>query len=167
MKYKFDDWQLRLSDLETLVPIASSYKSLESMLSSLALEPPERGVAGVVPEYEEEKPLTLSTIHSAKGLEWEVVYLIGLVDGVLPSKFALKSEEQLEEEHRLFYVAVTRAKKQLFLFMHHEGRNGGILQFNRLSRFVEQPNILKQVEQRMLAYEAENKDICIDDDLPF
>jgi superfamily I DNA/RNA helicase len=90
----------------------------------------------------------LSTIHSAKGLEWECVFLISLTDGVLPVSFALDHEDEIEEEQRLFYVAITRARKHLFLSLHHEGTRGGITQFNKVSRFLDTPNVLSKLELR-------------------
>lgn len=150
LKRHHDDWQERLSDLETLVTIAANYPSLESFLAEIALEPPERGAGYAQAEADlEERPVTLSTIHSAKGLEWEAVYVIGVADGVLPSRLSLKSPDQIEEEQRLLYVAVTRAKRKLYLTMHHQGQAGGLYQFNRLSRFIETPNILKTLKQEM------------------
>ena len=149
MKDKYDDWHLRINDLEALRQIAMRYSSLEELLEDFAVEPPERGVWRVEPETrEEEKPLVLSTIHSAKGLEWDTVFVMGLVDGVLPVTFALDSEDALEEEQRLFYVAVTRAKNRLFLSMHHEGVRGGITQFNKVSRFADVPNVLAKLDVR-------------------
>jgi len=146
---KFDDWHLRLNDLETLRQIAMRYESLEQLLADFAIEPPEKGVWMVEPSVpEEEKPLTLSTIHSAKGLEWEVVFIIGLIDGVLPVSFALNDDDEIEEEHRLFYVGITRAKNNLFLSLYHEGIRGGINQFNKISRFVDVPNVLSKLEQK-------------------
>jgi len=148
---KFDDWHLRLNDLETLRQIAGRYDSLEELLADFAIESPERGVWRVDPSVpEEEKPLTLSTIHSAKGLEWEVVFIIGLMDGVLPASFALNDDDEIEEEHRLFYVGITRAKNNLFLSLHHEGIRGGINQFNKISRFIDVPNVLSKLEQKGL-----------------
>lgn len=88
-----------------------------------------------------ERPLILSTIHSAKGLEWRNVFLIGAVDGVLPSSYTTRDDEGVEEERRLLYVAVTRARERLYVLAHHEGRNNGIHTFNRLSRFIEAPNV--------------------------
>jgi ATP-dependent DNA helicase UvrD/PcrA len=133
LKDKYDDWHLRLNDLEALRQIAMRYASLEELLEDFAIEPPERGVWRVEPETkEEEKPLVLSTVHSAKGLEWDSVFIMGLMDGVLPVTFALDSEDDIEEEQRLFYVAVTRAKNRLFLTLHHEGTRGGIAQFNKV-----------------------------------
>ena len=62
--------------------------------------------------------------------------------------FALDHEDEIEEEHRLFYVAITRAKKHLFLSLHHEGTRGGITQFNKVSRFLDVPNVLSKLELR-------------------
>lgn len=144
---KFDDWHLRANDLETLRQISMRYDALEELLADFAIEPPERGIWRVEPSTpEEEKPLTLSTIHGAKGLEWECVFLIGLMDGVLPVAFALDDEDEIEEENRLFYVGVTRAKNRLFLSLHHEGTRSGITQFNKISRFLGVPNVFTKLE---------------------
>ena len=97
---------------------------------------------------EEEKPLCLSTIHSAKGLEWDCVFLIGLVEGVLPVSFSLGDEEGIEEEHRLFYVALTRAKKHLYLAVHYENHGFSYNQFNQISRFIDSPEVLSRLEQK-------------------
>ncbi len=141
LREKFDlDWYLRKNDLEALTQVAGRYASLAELLADLAIEPPERGVK----DFHDtiwERPLILSTIHSAKGLEWRYVFLIGAIDGVMPSSYATHDEEELEEEHRMFYVAVTRAKEELYILLHHEGRNNGIHTFNRLSRFVDAPNV--------------------------
>jgi len=163
MKEKFDDWHLRINDLEALRQISARYDSLEQLLADFAIESPERGVWKVEPAAKDkEKPLTLSTIHSAKGLEWDSVFLIGMVDGVLPSSFALDDSEQIEEESRLLYVALTRAKNRLFLSMHHEGLRGGITQFNKISRFIDTPDVLAALDQE-LRFEREAGEIDIDD----
>jgi DNA helicase-2/ATP-dependent DNA helicase PcrA len=152
LKERFDDWHLRLNDLEALRQIASRYSSLEELLEDFGIEPPERGVWRIDPETkEEEKPLVLSTIHSAKGLEWDCVFLMGLIDGVLPVTFSLDDEESIEEEQRLFYVAITRAKNTLYLTLHHDGQRGGITQFNKMSRFVDTPEILAKLETKDIA----------------
>ena len=164
MKEKFDDWPMRVNDLETLRQIAARYDVLEELLADFAIEPPDRGVWKVEPTAkDEEKPITLSTIHSSKGLEWDSVYLIGLIDGVLPSSFALDSEEEIEEESRLFYVAVTRAKNRLFLSMNHEGSRGGITQFNKVSRFIDEANILKGLDQKVIFEPKNDFDMDLDD----
>jgi DNA helicase-2/ATP-dependent DNA helicase PcrA len=147
VKERFDDWHLRLNDLDALRQISLRYDSLADLLEDFSIEPPERGVWRVEPETpEEEKPLTLSTIHSAKGLEWECVYLIGLADGVLPVSFSLDSEDEIEEEQRLLYVGITRAETHLSLSLHHEGNRGGITQFNKISRFIDVPNVLSRLD---------------------
>lgn len=151
MKEKFDDWHIRVNDFESLRQIVATYTSLADFLADFSIEAPERGVRAVEPERKnEEGPLTLSTIHSAKGLEWETVFLIGVADGTLPISFALNSEDDIEEEHRLFYVALTRAKTDLFLSLHHEGTRGGLTQFNKISRFVDDANVLAALDQNVV-----------------
>ncbi len=158
LKDRFDDWHLRLNDLETLRQVAMRYASLEELLEDFTIEPPERGVWRVEPSTpDEERPLTLSTIHSAKGLEWECVFLMGLMDGVLPVAFSLDHEDELEEEQRLFYVGVTRAKTRLVLSLHHEGFKGGITQFNKMSRFIDVPNVLSRVSAKGIPGHAEER----------
>ncbi|MFH1707537.1 MAG: ATP-dependent helicase [Planctomycetota bacterium] len=113
LKEKYDNATGRLEDLDSLVSIAGNYESLELFLAQVTLEPPERGT--VTPEEREEEKLVLSTIHSAKGLEWHSVFLLSLLDGYLPDKRSVEDPEAIEEERRLFYVAATRARDNLFL----------------------------------------------------
>ena len=111
-----DDFPKREKDLEHFITIAARYRSLASLLTDMALEPPTDSVGDVLAaDDEDEGLLTLSTIHSAKGLEWQAVFVIGLVDGRFPSYQNLRSADDLEEERRLLYVAVTRAKEHLYL----------------------------------------------------
>lgn len=109
----FDDAPKRLSDLQTLVEISRSFEGLDSFLNELSLDPPDR-TATVNATLDQDQCLTLSTIHSAKGLEWRVVFILSMLEGYLPSYFALRSESQVEEERRLLYVAMTRAQRQLY-----------------------------------------------------
>ena len=163
-KTRFDDWNVRMNDLEALRQIASRYDGLEELLADFAIEPPDRGVLRVEARSgDEEKPLTLSTIHSSKGLEWNTVFMIGLVDGVLPSSFSLDNEEEIEEESRLFYVGITRAKNRLMLSLNHEGTRGGITQFNKVSRFVEMPNVLAGLDQKLALERDIGDGIDLDD----
>lgn len=163
-KLRFDDWNVRLNDLEALRQIASRYDGLEELLADFAIEPPDRGVLRVEPKTgAEEMPLTLSTIHSAKGLEWDTVFMIGLVEGVLPSSFALDNEEEIEEESRLFYVGITRAKNRLYMSLNHEGMRNGITQFNKVSRFVEMPNVMSGLDQKFALERDIGDDIDLDD----
>ena len=147
LKEKFDDWQQRVNDLEALKDISGKYSSLRDFLADFAIDPPEKNVSLVNPD-EEEKPLCLSTIHSAKGLEWDCVFLIGLVEGVLPVSFSLGDEEGIAEEHRLFYVALTRAKKHLYLAVHYENHGFSYNKFNQISRFIDSPEVLSRLQQK-------------------
>jgi len=114
-KKKYDDFNKRKKDLEALVNIASNYDDVISFLADMALEPPQDSVSYVENEDKEDELLTLSTIHSAKGLEWHSVFIIHALDGFFPSAQSFDSQDTLEEERRLMYVAVTRAKQNLFI----------------------------------------------------
>lgn len=114
MKNKYDDYPKRMKDLEHLVLIADRYRKLSRFLSDLALEPEESVLDVAAADHDKEK-LVLSTIHSAKGLEWQVVFIIWTLDGYFPSLYAFTKEAELDEERRLMYVAITRAKEQLYL----------------------------------------------------
>ncbi|OPY02534.1 MAG: DNA helicase II [Syntrophorhabdus sp. PtaB.Bin047] len=161
LREKFDlDWNLRKNDLDALAQISGRYESVRDFLVDLAIEPPERGVK----DFHDtiwERPLILSTIHSAKGLEWRNVFLIGAVDGVLPSSYTTRDDEGLEEERRLLYVAVTRARERLYVLAHHEGRNNGIHTFNRLSRFIEAPNVRACLDEGHLLDAPETDETAI------
>lgn len=146
MKRKFDDYPVRNEDLRALIQISSEYNSIEEFLVDfVALESPERSMINRAQKSIDERPVVLSTIHSAKGLEWEVVFIISLMDGNLPSSYSIEDPEAIEEERRLLYVAVTRAKSRLFLSMHNQGENGGIFSFNRLSRFINEKKVLDRL----------------------
>ncbi len=112
---KYDDFNKRKKDLDIFLSIAENYRSLDSFLSDMALEPPNDSVADVTAEDKEKEFVTLSTIHSAKGLEWHTVFIIHAIDGFFPSGQSFDSIEALEEERRLMYVASTRAKQNLFV----------------------------------------------------
>ncbi|HVB82073.1 MAG TPA: ATP-dependent helicase [Candidatus Binataceae bacterium] len=109
-----DDYPKRERDLEHFQTITERYRSLESMLAEVALEPPNDSLGDVLAVEPEEGYLTLSTIHSAKGLEWRVVFLIWAADGRFPGPQSVGAEE-LEEERRLMYVASTRARDELYI----------------------------------------------------
>ncbi len=111
----YEDAKRRVKDLQTLHLLAERAVDLESMLAELALDPVEERQEQEGTDDEEEV-LTLSTVHSAKGLEWDVVHVLQLGDGAFPSGFALGDEADMEEERRLFYVAVTRARRRLLLW---------------------------------------------------
>ncbi len=111
-KIYYDDYPKRSKDLEQLKNVINGYGDLQSFVDDTSLDPPESEV-GPASEVEENK-LILSTIHSAKGLEWDVVFILGLADGRFPHQNAVPGP-QWEEERRLLYVAVTRAKKELYM----------------------------------------------------
>ena len=110
-----DDYPKREQDLEHLVGLVTRFSDRSSLLDSLALDPIDLTAPLALPESEDEPPLVLSTIHSAKGLEFSVVFLIQALDGVMPSSYSVGSEDALDEELRLIYVAITRAADHLFI----------------------------------------------------
>jgi DNA helicase II / ATP-dependent DNA helicase PcrA len=141
LRDRYPDASVRLNDLQRLADAAATRPSLHDALVELALDPPVSAADLAGPPRLDEDFLVLSTIHSAKGLEWPVVHLLHLVDGAVPSDMALGSPEGLAEERRLFYVAVTRARDQLYLYaplrMHHhrmsaDDRHG----YGQLTRFL-------------------------------
>ena len=111
----YDDYEKRLNDLGSLENISQRYATLEDFLTDMALEPPEKSLVEKGARTHGENDLILSTIHSAKGLEWHTVFLIYLAEGYLPSYQSMSSDPAIEEERRLFYVAATRAKNHLYL----------------------------------------------------
>ena len=133
-----DDHPKRLKDLEHFLGITERYRSLERLLSDMALEPPSDSVAGVLAVDPDEGPLVLSTIHSAKGLEWHSVFIIWALEGRFPSFYNINSEEELEEERRLLYVAATRAKENLFVSYPIKIFDRGLrMVLSRPSQFIE------------------------------
>jgi DNA helicase-2/ATP-dependent DNA helicase PcrA len=110
-----DDYPKRQKDLEHFVAIANRYQHLDALLADMALEPPSDSVNDVLAVDEEEGLLTLSTVHSAKGLEWHTVFIIWAVDGKFPSVYSVRGSDEMEEERRLMYVAATRAKQNLYI----------------------------------------------------
>ncbi len=137
----YPDAGVRIKDLQRLADAAATRPSLHDALVELALDPPAAASDLAGPPRLDEDYLVLSTIHSAKGLEWPVVHLMHLVDGAVPSDMALSTPAGLAEEQRLFYVAVTRARDQLFLYaplrMHHHRRSASDRHgYGQLTRFL-------------------------------
>jgi DNA helicase-2/ATP-dependent DNA helicase PcrA len=115
LEERYDFARARLADLDELVRLAGTYRSRQHFLTALTLDPPAAtGDEAGVPLLDEDY-LILSTIHSAKGREWRAVYVLHVVDGCIPSDMATGSPEEVEEERRLLYVAMTRARDQLHL----------------------------------------------------
>ncbi len=111
---RYDDYPKRLKDLEAFVQLSLGYSDLEKMVEELTLDPITYTAIDTEQKKQEEPPLVLSTMHSAKGLEWEHVFIIQCLDGVIPSSYSIDEDDQLDEELRLFYVATTRAKAMLY-----------------------------------------------------
>jgi DNA helicase-2/ATP-dependent DNA helicase PcrA len=111
------------------------------LLDLVAIEPAEKSLEERQDLHLDTRPLCLSTIHSAKGLEWDACFVMGVADGHLPISYSNASDADREEERRLLYVSITRAKQELFLTMAHEGYRGGITTYARLSRFLDAPEI--------------------------
>jgi len=111
-------------------------------LTELTLDPPEATSAEAGPPYLDEDYLILSTIHSAKGQEWDAVFVLNVIDGCIPSDMAAGSANQIEEERRLLYVAMTRARDHLHLiqpmqlFRSHQRRHGDSHVLTMRSRFI-------------------------------
>jgi DNA helicase-2/ATP-dependent DNA helicase PcrA len=115
LEARHDDHPKRIRDLDHLIAIAERFRTVDELLADLALEPPSHSVAGATPRGSDDEMLVLSTIHSAKGLEWHTVFVIWALDGRFPSFLSLNDPSQLEEERRLLYVAATRARDQLYI----------------------------------------------------
>ncbi|MDD5282009.1 MAG: ATP-dependent helicase [Candidatus Omnitrophica bacterium] len=170
LKIKYDDFNKRLNDLDSLLRIADRYKTTEQFLVDMALEPPERSLVEAGKRDRDDSPLILSTIHSAKGLEWHTVFLIYVAEGHLPSYLSLETDDQIEEERRLFYVAATRAKVNLFLLKPHIDRSprsfmdGGGSVFTQVSRFLDQGGLInKFVDVQGVGDSGEWDDVELED----
>jgi DNA helicase-2/ATP-dependent DNA helicase PcrA len=139
LKERFDDHPKRARDLEQLLAIMERYGNIEQFLTDMALEPPNIRIGdNLAAETPSQDRLVLSTIHSAKGLEWHTVFIMWALDGRFPSSHALHKEEDMEEELRLMYVAATRARENLFFTYPSDvyDRSLGLV-LNRPSRFID------------------------------
>jgi DNA helicase-2/ATP-dependent DNA helicase PcrA len=140
LRERYDRVEPRLADLDQLQVIAAGYPDRATFLSALALEPPEATQDMAGGSREEDDCLVLSTAHSAKGKEWDAVFLIWAVDGFFPSSRCLNSEEETEEERRLMYVALTRARNHLsvtYPLNAYSSRRGASYSLDQLSRFID------------------------------
>jgi DNA helicase II / ATP-dependent DNA helicase PcrA len=142
IRARYPDAPVRLTDLQRLADAAAAQPSLHDALAELTLDPPVSASDLAGPPRLDDDYLTISTIHAAKGLEWPIVHLPHLVDGALPSDMALGDPGGLAEEHRLFYVAITRARDHLYLYApqrlhyHRRGRDDRH-GFGQLTRFLD------------------------------
>lgn len=148
-----DDAHIRMGDLIHLEEMAAAAPSRERFLSELTLDPPAATGNEAGPPHLDEDYLVLSTIHSAKGQEWNVVHVLNVVDGCIPSDMACGRPEEIEEERRLLYVAMTRARDHLHLiqpmrfYVHHQPRDGDRHLYAPRSRFLPD-GLLDRFERR-------------------
>jgi DNA helicase-2/ATP-dependent DNA helicase PcrA len=143
LEKRYDQSHIRKRDLDQLEQISSNFRSRSAMLNDLTLDPPASTQDLAGPPLMEEDYLILSTIHSAKGCEWDAVYVIHAADGNIPSDMATGSDEEIEEERRLFYVALTRAKDFLsvcFPLKYYRKKHalGDAHSYAQLTRFLPQ-----------------------------
>ena len=137
-----EDAALRQADLDQLLHIAGTYPSRERFLTELTLDPPDAASDRAGAPLLDEDYLILSTIHSAKGQEWKSVHLLNAVDGCLPSDLATGKSAKIEEERRLLYVAMTRARDHLHVivpqrfFVHGQRSNGDRHLYASRTRFI-------------------------------
>ena len=142
LEIAYDDARARAEDIGKLEQIAAGYATRERFLSELTLDPPEATGADAKAPFLDEDYLILSMIHSAKGQEWNAVFILNVVDGCIPSDMSVGTPEEIDEERRLLYVAMTRAKRHLHLihpirfYRSQQQRLGGAHVFAPLSRFV-------------------------------
>jgi DNA helicase-2/ATP-dependent DNA helicase PcrA len=130
LERSYEDARMREADLLQLAQIASTYPNRQRFLTELTLDPPSATSDEAGPPLLDEDYLVLSTIHSAKGQEWKAVFVLNCVDGCIPSDLAVGSTSEIEEERRLLYVAMTRAKDHLHMivpqrFYANQQRNNG------------------------------------------
>jgi DNA helicase-2/ATP-dependent DNA helicase PcrA len=143
MKENFANFEARRQDLETLQNFSQQFETTEEFLSQLSLLSGLETSEAFHGAAEQEK-ITLSTLHQAKGLEWKVVFLIWLADGMFPSSRSLEEPAGIEEERRLFYVGITRCMDELYVTYPEMRLGAGYGEvFQRPSRFLtEVPEVL-------------------------
>ena len=151
-----DDAPVRLADLRQLRQMAAAYPSRERFLSELTLDPPQASSDEPGAPHLDEDYLILSTIHSAKGQEWSAVHVLNVVDGCIPSEMATGSAAEIDEERRLLYVAMTRAKRHLHLlvpqrfFVTQQPRDGDRHLYATASRFLT-PAVMQHLDAVVVA----------------
>jgi DNA helicase-2/ATP-dependent DNA helicase PcrA len=161
LRRRYDNADVRLRDLEALGRLASAYETRSRMVAELTLDPPASTGDLAGPPLLDDDYLILSTVHSAKGGEWRVVHIIHAADGMFPSDMATGTREEIEEERRLFYVAITRAKEHLHIYAplryHHSGAfgRGDKHSYAQRSRFLP-PEVDPLLEHRAVRARAED-----------
>ncbi len=143
LQQKYVNWNARQRDCEQLSGLAARYTSRSTFIADLSLDPPNATSDFAQAPHLDEDYLTLSTIHSAKGCEWDVIHVLHVADGMIPSDMALGEDDGLDEERRLLYVALTRARDHLYLYfpLRYYHRNKGLSDAHShalVSRFITQ-----------------------------
>jgi DNA helicase-2/ATP-dependent DNA helicase PcrA len=157
LREKYDRPEARLADLDQLRTIAAGYPGRGAFLAALALDPPSSTQDLAGGSESESDALVLSTVHSAKGKEWKAVFLIWAVDGWFPSSRAVEEPDELEEERRLMYVALTRAKDELavvYPMQVYGSRRGADYSIDQLSRFLDRG--VRATMQRVVVEEPDD-----------
>jgi DNA helicase-2/ATP-dependent DNA helicase PcrA len=157
---RYDQWTMRIRDLDQLELLASGSPSRASFLADLTLDPPQSTGDLAGPPILDEEYVVLSTIHSAKGCEWDVVYLIHAADGVIPSDMA-DGDAAYDEERRLLYVAMTRARDDLYItfplrYYHRKHSLGDRHSYAQLTRFLP-PEVFPMFERSGVPSAAESE----------
>jgi DNA helicase II / ATP-dependent DNA helicase PcrA len=153
LEHRYADAVVRAGDLDQFQRIAAGYPSREKFLTDLTLDPPSASGDEAGPPLRDEDYLILSTIHSAKGQEWKSVFILNAVDGCIPSDLGTGCTADVEEERRLLYVAMTRAKDQLMLtvpqrfYTHQQAARGDKHLYAARTHFIPS-GLLKHFEQR-------------------
>lgn len=140
LRARYDREEPRLADLERLQAIADGFPSRADFLAAITLDPPSSTTDLGFGADTEDDTLVLSTAHSAKGKEWDAVFLIWAVDGWFPMSRSLGDDDQIEEERRLMYVALTRARDHLAVtvpFNVYQSRRGADYSLSQMSRFID------------------------------
>jgi len=147
----YEQAHTRIGDLDQLDALATHYPSRERFITELTLDPPQASGDLAGPPHQDEDYLVLSTVHSAKGMEWDTVFVLNVVDGSFPSEFATGRAELVDEERRLLYVALTRARNELHLCvplkfpLTQQPRRGDAHVYGGRSRFISD-KVLKCLE---------------------
>ena len=148
----FEHFHTRIGDLDQLEQLSQQFPSRERFLTELTLDPPNAASDLSGKAHQDEDYLVLSTIHSAKGMEWDTVFVLNVVDGSFPSEFATGKQQMVDEERRLLYVAMTRARNELLLLqplkfpLTQQAPRGDAHVYGGRSRFVTE-KVLKCFEQ--------------------
>ncbi|MGH2540484.1 MAG: 3'-5' exonuclease, partial [Actinomycetota bacterium] len=159
---RYDASAARLRDLDQLAALAAGYEARGPFLAELTLDPPSSTGDLAGPPILDEDWLVLSTIHSAKGLEWDVVHVIHAADGMIPSDMSTGDDDEIEEERRLLYVALTRARDTLHVYRpmrYYRKPRGDPHSYSQLSRFLTPPEVRSTFEEIGPAVDAKDSDV--------